>query len=136
MKRPDWPRQRGFSLLELLVAFSIMAMALGMLYRAAGGGMHSVGEVDRYQRAALLAQSILDQRDSVTQEGWSDSGESSGYTWNVRSTPYPSTVSNPQAIVLHDVAITISWGEGQQARQLALSTLRPERKPPPGGVIR
>jgi general secretion pathway protein I len=30
--------QGGFSLLELLVAFVIMAMSLGMLYRASGDG--------------------------------------------------------------------------------------------------
>ena len=34
--------QRGLSLLELLVAFAIMAIALGMLYKATGSSARQV----------------------------------------------------------------------------------------------
>ena len=36
-------RQTGFSLLELLVAFVIMAFSLGMLYQASGGTVRHLG---------------------------------------------------------------------------------------------
>ena len=36
---------RGFSLLELLVAFAIMAMSLAMIYRAVGGSVRNVSAI-------------------------------------------------------------------------------------------
>ena len=61
-------RQRGFTILELLVAFAIMAISLGMLYRASGGSARSVGDMERYQRATVLAESIMAMRDAVPEE--------------------------------------------------------------------
>ena len=58
-------RQGGFSLLELLVAFVIMAFSLGMLYQAAGGTVRSLGDTEQQLRASMLAQSVLNSRDSV-----------------------------------------------------------------------
>ncbi|WP_312564021.1 MULTISPECIES: type II secretion system protein [Diaphorobacter] len=126
-------RQRGLTLLELLVAFAIMALSLGMLYRAMGGSMRSVGDVDRYQRAVVLAESLLAMRDAVPERGWNQTGESAGYQWRVVSAPFLTGVEGPTVPPLHEIGIVVTWSDGGRARSFELSTLRPQRKPPEPG---
>jgi general secretion pathway protein I len=125
-------RQRGFSLLELLVAFVIMAFSLGMLYQASGGTVRSVADTDQYLRASILAQSVLNSRDTVPQTGWNEAGQSAGLAWRVSSSPYVTGVDSPKAPPLQQVEIVVAWTDRHGPRQLALNTLLPQAKPATG----
>ena len=125
-------RQRGFSLLELIVAFVIMAFSLAMLYQASGGTVRNLGDTEQQLRASILAQSILNSRDGVPQAGWNEAGESAGLGWRVSSLPFATDVTNSRAPPLQQVQIVVGWTDRRGARQLELSTLLPQFKPPPG----
>lgn len=128
MKRQTAFRQQGLTLLELLVAFVIMAMALGMLYKASGSSARNIGETASYQRAVFLAESLLASRDVVPAEGWNETGQSAGFSWQVRTQPYatPASQSNRAAPLLHALDISVAWKERDRARQIELHTLRPQ----------
>lgn len=121
--------QQGLTLLELLVAFAIMAMSLGMIYRIMGSNARSAGDLDDRQRAVVLAHSLLALRDTVPEGGLQQTGQSGGYQWSIQSAPYDTGASGPTVTPLHQLTITIAWGEG--GRSLSLATLRPQRKPAP-----
>lgn len=123
-------------MLELLVAFAIMAMSLGMIYRAAGGSVRSVGDAERHEYAVVLAESLMASYDVVPAEGANSSGESAGLRWEVRTQPYGSNVTDPNAPALHQLSVQVSWGDASKPRQVQLVTLLPQQIPLPGAVVR
>lgn len=121
----------GFTLLELLVALAIMGMSLALLYRASGSGARNVVNIEAYQGAVMVGQSVLDLRSTVSAGGWNEAGVDGIYAWRVKSAPFPTSANGPNVPVLHALEIVVEWGEPR--RELLLRTVKPERKPPEPG---
>lgn len=120
---------RGFSLLELLVAFAIMAISLGVLYRATGSSVRSVGDLDLRQQATSVAESALERVSGVPPAGLVESGAIGDVAWNIQTRPFDEGNTSPQAPKLHEVRVVVSWQERGEPKELVLMTLRPERGP-------
>lgn len=85
------PRGRGFSLLEVLVAFVILSLVATALFRLFSGALGNASAADDYSRAMLVAESALAEaaatkplRDA-TQTGSADEGR---IAWTTRVAPY------------------------------------------------
>lgn len=119
-------RSAGFTLLEVVVALAIMAIALGVLYRAVGGGVRTVGDLSAYSRAVAIGESVLQMRDAVPAEGWNQSGQWEGFRWSVASAPYdPGTEAG---VPLHRVQVDVAWSDGLRDRSFSLVSLRPQQE--------
>ena len=50
---------RGFTLIEVIIAFALLALALTLLLGSLSGAARQVGQADVRSRATLYAQSLL-----------------------------------------------------------------------------
>lgn len=120
-------RSAGFTLLEVLVAFVIAAISIGVVMRVFSGGLNNLRVADEYSRAVFLAQSKLA---AVGVETPLQPGEEAGefgrqFQWRVAVSPYETErVAKPASPNLYEVRVDVSWREGREARRIELVTLR------------
>lgn len=92
--RVHGPRaQRGFTLLEALVAMVIAAMALGALYRTVGQSSKNVVDVESRVEAALIARSVLALATYAEDFDRQPTGQVGPWYWGVQVTPEKVVVS-------------------------------------------
>lgn len=130
---PVRSRQRGFTLIEVIVAFALLALALTLLLGTLSGSTREVRWSADAGRAALHAQSLLDQAgvgevlQPGTREGEFEDGR---YRWTMRVEPYVdplqrgATTIEPGVPRLLRLGLTVAWGDGGPRERLELQTLR------------
>ena len=126
---------RGFTLMEILVAFVVLAAAVGVLYRTFSAGLRNVDAVAGYSEAIAIAEARLAGLglEQPLQEG-DESGatEDRRFNWQVVVRPYTppgSAQDQPGGFIaphqLLRATATVTWDErGSQKRTVELSTVR------------
>lgn len=126
-------RQRGYTLIEVIVAFALLAAALTLLLGSLSGAARQVGASAEAGRAALHAQSLLSQLGvGVPLKPGSESGafEQGRYRWALEIAPWndpaqpPDALLDPAAPRLLEVRLGVEWGDGGPRERLLLRTLR------------
>lgn len=137
--------QRGYTLIEVIVAFALLALALTLLLGTLSGAVRQVRWSGDAGRAALHAQSLMDTIGvgqallPVQRNGQFDAGR---YRWSLAVAPWdeplpPSAPVVPRAPSLHrlyEITLSVQWGSGGPRERLELRTLR--LAPVQPGVIR
>ena len=115
---------RGFSLLEMLVAISILGLTLGVLYQAVSGAARNMRGDERYAYGVELARSLLADNAAVPRAGVRASGETSGgFRWQINSVPLNLPAGRPSAESLHAVEVNVAWDDGSRRRQVVLHSV-------------
>ncbi|WP_040844572.1 type IV pilus modification PilV family protein [Thiorhodococcus drewsii] len=120
--------QRGFSLLEVLVAFAILAISLGVLMQIFSRSTLTAVTTSQYSQAASLAESLLQDVgiDIPLTEGATSDRSEDGFDWEVtivRVEFNEDAFLDPPATP-YRVNATVLWNDAGRARHLTLSTLR------------
>jgi general secretion pathway protein I len=145
--------EHGFSLLEVLVSFVILALTVTVLLRAYGTSVRNAGLAEQHLKAATLAESLLARlgRDVALRPGEA-SGQVGAYRWHWLIQPYelppvaPLSVRNRvptgreserkepvgtqpgQAVrtlpEAFRIRLSLAWGAAPRARSVTVSTLR------------
>ncbi len=117
-------RQHGLSLLEMLVAMTILSLALGALYQAATGATRNVRTAERYAYGVELARSLLAENTMIPADGVDQVGETaSGYEWRVSSSPRDSQRGRGSGAEIHDIAVLVTWFDGSKRREIRLDSV-------------
>ncbi len=122
-------RSGGFTLLEILAAFVIFAVAYVTLLQIFGGGVRSTILSQEYTEAILLAQSKIAElgMEEPLGTGGDDGDFDEKYRWELEVTQWESggSVSSGgyQTELLH-VSLTVLWGNGDRENRATLETLR------------
>ena len=117
-------RCSGFSLLEMVVAMSILSLSLTVLYQATGGASRNVRTDEQYAYAVELARSLLAINAAVPLRGVDAAGETQGgFSW--RATTAPVTVSGDAMLrgALHRSEVAVNWEDGQNNRSVVLHSV-------------
>ncbi len=122
----------GFTLLEVVVALAIAALALVGLFQAGSGGLFAVDTAARAAEAVQRAQSHLAAigRNAALTAGDSTGDDGGGYRWRLRVQPVATrpgaSADNPSAaaLTLFDVEVAVSWRARGRDRAVVLKTLR------------
>ncbi len=125
-------RQRGFTLLEVLVAFAVLAVALGVAFEIFATGLRGARSADALTRAVLIAESRLARIGVETEltPGESEGETDDGTRWRIDIHDQPAEdgdderVVTPSLPVLLDIIVTVSWGEGAGRQSFVLRTSR------------
>jgi len=114
----------GFSLLEMVVAMAILAIALVTLYQAASGATRNVRTDERYAYGVELARSLLAINARVPLGGVSQQGETSGdFLWRVESRKLSFERSVLPAGSLHEIEVVVSWNDGIRKKEVVLNSV-------------
>ena len=124
-------KQQGFSLLEILIAFSILALSLGILLKIFAAGVNTAVVAEDYTAAVQIAESLMAKTGVETplQANQASGVENEKYHWLVEVSPFEFNPENvdPTALtaVLFKVKVTVSWGDDNvNDRQIELTTLK------------
>jgi general secretion pathway protein I len=120
-------RARGFSLLEVIAATLLLAIAFTALLKVAGGAIELTRNADGHSQAALWARSLLDTVDITTplQTGKTEGRFDADYRWRLQVTPWspaPAGQNVPMRVVKLD--LDVIWGPRVHERSAHFSTLR------------
>lgn len=125
-------RQRGYTLIEVIVAFAVLGLGLMLLLGTLSNGTRQVRWAADSGRAALHARSLLDDVGiavPITPGQSTGTFEDGRYRWTLEIAPFvdpdaPPALSAPDGDGLFELTLAVDWGEAGPRERLRLQTLR------------
>jgi general secretion pathway protein I len=127
-------RRRGFTLLEVMIATVIMALAVTGLLSALSTSLRTASRLTDYDRAALLARQKMDElivaahvpKGAPFEGTWGPevtAGQRIG--WRARITPFEMAPgASPGAQFLERIELEVWWMNGEQRRSFQIEGFR------------
>ncbi len=127
--RPANLNERGFTLIEVIIAFVIMALMLGATFETFSTGLRQAAVTGHYAGAVVRAESqlALFEHTETLAVGVTTGRIDPHYTWRTEITPVAqddAEAPEEEQYRLYNVVVTVFWGEGGDAREVTLRSQR------------
>ena len=128
----------GFTLLEILLAISILGVAITVIMQQFSAGLR-IGRTSRtYTTATVYAKQKLEElqvEEEMKEKEESGSFED-GYYWKVSIVPYEEYVEDEKdeelfehlPLEMYRLESVVSWNEGEKEKSITLATLKTVKK--------
>ena len=120
--------EEGFSLLEVIVALSIMAIGFVTVMQLFSGSIKSIDLSDQYLKAVSLANhkmGALELDDFLTEELSGEFKNEPDYSWTLDLEPYGDILNNEEEnILLSKITLNVLWGNDEKQRNVQIVTVR------------
>lgn len=120
--------KKGFTLLEIIAALTILAGAILMLIQLFSGSINQATQAERYLNGVYLAQQKYSQleldnfKSDITKGGFENQ---ENYHWQLEVFPYESSLNNEEArIKIEKISLRVYWEDRNQEKEVRLVSLK------------
>jgi len=123
---------RGFTLIEILVAISVLAISLVVILQLFSGGLKSVRLSNQYTRAIFYAREkmeeilLMEDLEAGSQEGSQEDESEDPFRWRaeiVLIEPEEEEASKLPFDTL-GIMVDVMWQEGEKEKHFQISTMK------------
>jgi len=118
--------QRGFTLLEVLAAVAILAMAVTITFQLFSADLRSIVSSEDYVSATTMANAKMREvhdDDKLSEKSWTERTDD-GYRIDVSVSEVMKDRTENLQVKLLEIAVTVSWASGTKTRSIALNTMK------------
>jgi general secretion pathway protein I len=126
--RPDHGgrRDRGFTLLEVLVALAILGIAVTVIIQLFSANLRALSASEDFTAASLQGaarmRALLDD-EALDEKSWTEISPE-GYRLDIAVKESLTDRTEILPVKLLDIALTIQWTKGNRARSMTFQTLK------------
>lgn len=119
-------RQGGFTLLEILIALSILATAVTIIFQLFSASLRNIAVSADYVSGVIKAETkmreVLSEED-LAEEAYTES-EEDGYTYNVTIKKTLEIKTDAIPVQMMQIDLVVTWTKGAKARTIRLRTMK------------
>lgn len=122
--------RRGFTLLEVLVATSIMGIAIVVILQLFSANLRNISDSGDYVAAATIAQvKMMDvmNNNSLIEKSYSEA-TNDGYRMDIAITETLKERTENLQVRLVEIALTVHWTKGAKEKSMTLRSMKVVRK--------
>jgi general secretion pathway protein I len=118
--------QDGFTLLEIIVAFALIATAVLLAVQLFSANLRAIATSESHMRAAAYAGAVM--REITTDEDFPNNASTSGfvdiYRFETSAVKVDEERNSTINADLYRIDVTLSWREGNRDKTISLSSLK------------